>query len=101
MILKPHQVKYAKDYPDKGLLVHEGGTGKTICACVWLHDGRDKDALVICPKRIVKKWKDTLKDWGTKATVLSKEQFKKEPIHRWSALVVDEADEFASPQPSY
>lgn len=97
MNLFAHQVKYAKGYPDKGLLVHEGGTGKTVCAAVWLHDGRDTDALVVCPKKIIKKWKKTLKEWDTKATVLSKEEFKKHPKKKWSAKVIDEADEFASP----
>lgn len=77
--------------------MHEGGSGKTICACVWLHDGRDKHALVICNKRIIIKWKEELKLWRTKATVVSKEQFKKLEITHWSAIVVDEADEFASP----
>lgn len=95
--LLEHQVKYAKGYPDKGFLVHEGGTGKTVCACVWLRDGRDKDALVVCPKKVVKKWKKALADWQTKATVVSKEEFKKLPIRQWSAKVVDEADEFAAP----
>ena len=97
MKLLPHQVKYAQHYPDKGFLVHEGGTGKTVCASVWLRDGRDKDAIVVCPKRVVQKWTDTLEEWGTKATVLSKEDFKKHPVHDWSARVIDEADEFASP----
>jgi len=98
MKLLPHQVKFAKGYPDKGLLAHEGGTGKTICACVWLHDGRDEDALVVCPKRVVRKWKAELKKWGTKATVVSQDsEFKNLPIKKWSAHVIDEADEFASP----
>lgn len=97
MQLLPHQIKYARGYPDKAILAHEGGTGKTVCASVWLHDGRDSNALVICTKRIVKKWQDSLKIWDTKATVWSKEQFKKEPHYKWSAIVVDEADEFASP----
>jgi superfamily II DNA or RNA helicase len=97
MQLYKHQVKYAKGYKDKAFIVHEGGTGKTICACAWLKDGRDDDALVICPKRIVRKWQETLKEMGTKATVLSKENFKKSPPKCWSAVVVDEADEFASP----
>src|SRR3990167_3927394 len=97
MNLLSHQIKYAKGYPDKGLLVHEGGTGKTICAAVWLRDNRDADALVVCPKRVVKKWKETLTVWDTKATVLSKEAFKKAPLREWSARVIDEADEFASP----
>ena len=97
MNLLQHQIQYAKDYPDKGFLVHEGGTGKTVCACVWLRDGRDSDALVVCPKKVVKKWEKALADWQTKATVVSKEDFKKLPIKQWSAKVVDEADEFAAP----
>lgn len=94
---KAHQIKFAKGYKDKVLCCHEGGTGKSACACLWLADGRDSDALVICPKRVVEKWREELRAWKTKATVLSKEQFKKHPIRKWSAVVVDEADEFASP----
>jgi len=97
MTLLNHQLKYSKGYPDKGLLVHEGGSGKTVCACVWLADGRDRDALVVCPKKIVRKWQTTLITWGTHATVVSKEEFKNLPIKEWSAKVIDEADEFASP----
>ncbi len=98
-MLKPlkHQEKFQKNYTGSRLLVHEGGTGKTVCACLWLKDGRDGDALVVCPKRVVKKWEQELSKWGTKATVVSKETFKKMSIQRWTALVIDEADEFASP----
>ena len=93
----PHQEKFLKGYIGKRLLVHEGGTGKTVCACLWLRDGKDHNALVVCPKRVVDKWKEALSKWDTKATVLSKEQFKKTAYKKWSALVIDEADEFASP----
>ena len=92
--LYSHQKKI---HPDKALIVHEGGTGKTIVACEWLKRGRDSNALVICPKRVVKKWEHELDDWGAKATVVSKENFKKMTIADYSAIVVDEADEFASP----
>lgn len=92
-----HQVKYAHGYADKALLAHEGGTGKSVCACLWLSDKRDNDALVVCPKKIVRKWQNELKTWGTKATVISKEDFKRLPLKQWSARVIDEADEFASP----
>lgn len=97
--MKPlkHQEKFLKDYTGRRLLVHEAGTGKTVCACLWLKDGRDDHALVVCPKRVVEKWKSELKKWGTKATVVSKEDFKKMAIQKWSAIVIDEADEFASP----
>lgn len=97
MKLHPHQEKYASGYKDYELVVHEGGSGKTICAIVWLQDGRDDDALVICPKRVVKKWQKELEKWGATATVVSKEDFKKMDHKPWSAIVVDEADEFASP----
>ena len=97
--MKPlkHQEKFACNYTGRNLIVHEAGTGKTICACLWLKDGRDKDALVICPKRVVKKWGIELKKWGTYATVISKEDFKKITHKPWSAIVVDECDWFASP----
>ncbi len=97
MTPKPHQEKFAHNYRGPSLLVHETGSGKTICAALWLRDGRDSQALVICPKRVVKKWNDTLLQWGTKAKVVSKEEFKKMPPLWWSGIVVDEADEFASP----
>lgn len=97
MKLLNHQIKYAKGYKNKELVVHEGGTGKSVCAAVWLADGRDDDALVVCSKRIIKKWQNELTKWGTKATVLSIEQFKKCPLREWSAFIIDEADEFASP----
>lgn len=95
--LYKHQEKFQSGYAGSNLLVHEGGTGKTVCACMWLKDGRDHDALVVCPKRVVEKWIAELTKWGAKAEVVSKENFKKMKHRRRSALVIDEADEFASP----
>lgn len=97
MKLYRHQEAFKKSNPDKALLVWEGGTGKTVGACEWLKQGRDQDALVVCPKRICSKWEAELEKWGAEATVMSKEQFKKLPQREWSAKVIDEADEFASP----
>jgi len=96
MKLLPHQQPLARGYPDRGLLAWETGTGKTIGAIAWLKDGRDSDALIICPKRVVQKWQETLALWDSKAVVLSKEQFKKTAIKKYSAIVVDEVDEFGS-----
>lgn len=92
-----HQKLFLKKNPDKALLCWEAGTGKTIGACIWLRQNRDSNALVICPKRIKEKWKSTLQEWGTKAIVISKEEFKKSTLQEWSAIVVDELDEFCSP----
>ena len=102
-MLFKHQIKFKNNQKDKMILVWEGGLGKTIAGCIWLQNGRDSDALVVCPKKVVRKWKKALKDWGTKATVLSKGEFKKiseetkESPHKWSAKIIDEADEYASP----
>jgi len=100
-MLKPlkHQARLAQENPKIRLLAHEGGTGKTICACIWLKlDNRDDDALVVCPNKVVKKWKKALSDWGTKATVVDMNNgFKLLPHKKWSAIVIDEVDHFGSP----
>ena len=95
--MKPlaHQKKFLKNYKGPRLLVHEGGTGKTVCGCLWLRG--KKNAIVVCPKRVVKKWKKALVDWGAKAEVMTPDQFVKANIDRKRSIVVDEADEFASP----
>lgn len=101
MKLFNHQLKYSFGYKDKELVVHEGGTGKTVCAAVWIGDDRDDNALVVCPKRVVKKWEEELAKWDTHGTVISKEQFRKDIIkiqeEHFSSITIDEADEFASP----
>jgi hypothetical protein len=97
MMLYAHQKILKEKNPNKAILCWEGGTGKTVGAAIWLKQGRDKDALVICSKRIIKKWEAELLKWETKALVVSKEQFKKLPKKKYTGLIVDEADEFASP----
>ena len=79
------------------LLAWEGGVGKSVAACLWLQKMDMSNALILCPKRIEKKWGDELKKWGASAHVLSREQFKKVGFSKPSAIVVDEADEWASP----
>jgi superfamily II DNA or RNA helicase len=73
----------------------EAGTGKTHAAKLWLRQsGRDRNAVIICPKQIRADWK---KD-APYATVYSFEDFlKAEPPEKPSAVVVDEADAMASP----
>ena len=104
--MKPlkHQEKFVSNYDGKMLLAHEGGTGKTICGCLWLADPLrlNQKNLVVCPKRVVKKWEKALLDWGAKAIVMSKEEFKKKEQEspwpdKFENVVVDEIDEFASP----
>lgn len=93
----PHQEKFVSNYTGKKILAWECGTGKTIAGCLWLKDNREHGALVVCPKRVVKKWEQELVKWGTKALVLSKEDFKKYPLKAWKSIIIDEGDWFASP----
>ena len=94
MELFRHQKEYLQNRNrDKDLLAHEGGTGKTIIGVEWLRTRDTTNALVICPKRVVQKWKDALGD--VLSHVLSREDFKKSDFLKPTALIVDEADEWA------
>lgn len=92
MELYKHQKAFLEKNPNKALLAFEAGTGKTLTAVEWLRS-RQENALVVVPKRIVQKWKKELGE--IKATVVTKEQFKKLEFKNPSALVLDEAH-FAS-----
>jgi hypothetical protein len=94
-MLYPHQEEFLRSNPDKALLAYEAGCGKSYVAAHWLEKRDATNALVVCPKQIQSDWKKR-----TSATVLTKEQFAKLDTRLFnapSALVVDEADEFASP----
>ena len=96
MNLYPHQQKFIDDNPKSAILCWETGTGKSHGGRLWLKmNGRDKNAVITCPKQITK-------DWEGAGTVYSFEQFKKAaklgglPSNP-TAIVVDEADMMASP----
>ena len=94
MILYPHQKNFLDKNPDKALICFETGTGKTLVAVEWLRP-RQGNALVIVPKRIVNKWQKELGD--VKATIITKEQFKKVDFENPTAIVLDEAQFASSP----
>lgn len=95
MKLFPHQKRILDENPNNALLAHEGGTGKSIIGAEWLKK-RTGYRLIVCPKRIMKKWRALVSD---DIVVLSKEEFTKQhkDLPTPSAIVIDEADEFASP----
>lgn len=95
--LYAHQQRFIDRNPDRDLLVWETGTGKTVAACLWLNKRKGRPALVVCPKGIVDKWKRDLVEWGAKADVVSRDQVKKIDLSKYRALVLDEAQDFASP----
>lgn len=91
----PHQQKFLDQNPNKAILAWEMRTGKTLPASIWIdHPCRSDNTYIITPKQNIKDWQNM----GTKATILTKEQFKKvrSTIVAPTAIVVDEAHYFAS-----
>jgi len=95
--LYKHQQAFADKNPDRGLLVWETGTGKTVSACVWIKARPVVNMLVVCPKGIVGKWKRDLEEWGAIADVVSRDNVKKIDLKSYGGIVLDEAQDFASP----
>lgn len=98
MELYAHQKRFAEKDPNRAMLVWETGTGKTVSACVWMNARPHAKMLVVCPKGIVGKWERDLKEWGVKnAEIVSRDHVKKIDLSGYDGLVLDEAQDFASP----
>ena len=95
--LYAHQQRFIDRNPNNALLVWETGTGKTLAACEWLKKREDKEALIVCPKAIMGKWKRDLEEEGVAADIMSRDEIKKLPIKDYRAIVLDEAQDYASP----
>ena len=92
----PHQQNFLNQNPNKALLNWETRSGKGLPASIWIdHPCRVGNTFIICPKQLKKDWIA----FNTKATVLTKEEFKKiaHTIKSPTAIVVDEVHTFASP----
>ena len=89
----PHQEKFINENPNRALLVWEMRTGKTLPATIWVDKPeRNQNAYIICMKQNKKDWLG----YKTRATVLTKEEFKKTTIVNPTAIVIDEAHFFGS-----
>lgn len=95
-----HQKRFLRKNPDRALLVHETGTGKTVTACMWMQLRPEVKMLVACPKGIIGKWKRDLKEWGVdkkRVDVVSRDEIKKIDLTNYGGLVLDEAQDYSSP----
>jgi len=89
-----HQQRVINQNPSKALLAHEMRTGKSLIGATWIdHPCRAGNTYIITPKQNKKDWML----FKTKATVLTKEEFKKTHIENPTAILVDEVHYFASP----
>jgi len=93
MDLMPHQKEILDINPSKALLNWEMRVGKSLPASIWIDmPCRSGNAYIICKKKNKQSWLD----FKTKATVLTKEEFKKTTIVNPTAIVVDECHWFGS-----
>lgn len=94
-----HQQRFFEKNPNYALLLWETGLGKTRAACEWIKLRPERTALIVCPKTIVEKWKRERDEWGAyaNADVVSRDEVKKIDLDGYRALVIDEAQDFASP----
>ncbi len=92
-----HQQRFYEKNPDRALLLWETQVGKTRAGCDWLTLRPQLPALIACPKGIVGKWRRELIEWGAKADVVSRDGIKKIDLSKYRALILDEAQDYASP----
>ena len=93
-MLYKHQQEFIDKNPNKALLLWEMRVGKSLPASIWIDmPCRSGNTYIICLKANKKDWER----YGTKAKVITKEEFKKLDIKNPTAIVVDEAHYFGSP----
>lgn len=94
MQLYEHQQRIVDLNPERFLLAHSMGTGKTITSLA-LAKKNNVCTLIVVPKPVRKKWAKAMVDMGVDGDVLTREQFRKlAPTlngSRYQALIIDEA----------
>jgi len=99
--LLPHQQAFVDKNPRKAILAWGTRVGKSYTIAFWLKHYTLYNFLLVCPKRLVKKWQEDLQACGDEhspnVTICTKEQFKKIDLTKYDGIVVDEAHHFNSP----
>jgi superfamily II DNA or RNA helicase len=94
MKLLPHQQRIVDLNPTKILLDWSPRAGKSLPASIWIDKPEQVgNTYIICKKSNKKEWQS----YGTKAMVLTKEEFKKTTIKNPTALVIDEIHNYGAP----
>lgn len=93
LVSLPHQQRIVDANLPKSLLDWSPRVGKTLPASIWIDlPEQAGNTYIICKKSNKKEWQNM----GTKAIVLTKEEFKKAQIIKPTALVVDECHHFGA-----
>lgn len=89
------QNEFLESENNYAMLCAEAGCGKSHVAGNWLKlAGRDRQPVIFCPKQIVADWQQRS---GTESVYTPQTILKYELPFNPSAIIVDEADAFASP----
>jgi len=97
MELYGHQRNFCDTAPNKYLMAHGTGTGKTITALA-IAKKRAKSVLIICPKGIKSKWIKDAQILSVPYEIYTKEEFRKlhKSILQYDAIIIDEIHHFSS-----
>lgn len=99
--LRQYQQDFIDDNKDRDFLAFDTGTGKTLCALMWMYKRPNIHHLIVVPKNIKGKWTKDVKEYGgVTCTIVTKEEFKKlskEALSIYGGVIIDEADYFGSP----
>lgn len=102
LTLYTHQADLLSINPERYLIAHEVGTGKTITGIALANKNCSKtgSCLIIVPKILKEKWERDIQSHGNENinwNILTKETFKKvwKELPAYDAVIVDEAHYFA------
>ena len=103
MELYAHQKRFLEKNPDRALLCHGTGTGKTITAIRWgdLKSIEKEKILVVCPKSLKENWIRNIRTHSKAErviwSVLTKEEFRRDhkELPYYGIVIVDEAHYFS------
>lgn len=97
-----HQRRLVDANPERCLLAHGTGTGKTITSLA-LCAKNNATALIVVPKPVKRKWEKAVKTMGVQADVMTRDRFRIDikdiPLNKYDTLIIDEVHHgFASMQ---
>jgi len=93
-----HQLRFAETAPNKFLVAHSTGTGKTYTGLL-VASQRTKSCMIVCPKGVKSKWANDIKNYpDTTFVVVTKEELRRDwtLLPKYEGIIIDECHHFSS-----
>ena len=93
-----HQLRFAETAPNKYLVAHSTGTGKTYTGLL-VASKRTKSCMIVCPKGVRSKWMEDIKNYpDTIFQIVTKEELRRDwnIIPKYEGIIIDECHHFSS-----